>query len=338
MSLGLFVLGTCVVPLGLRVAAGRLQPPDARPSYLPAVETPRVRAPFDQSVVDTLRETRPDYYVIGDSMAGTRIQPGHLSRIIGGRGSASLLYAGVGSAYWYLTFKNVIVEPGLKPKGVIFFFRDQNMTDPLFRAYPGSMDRVARDQEPILNEILAERSNGTFFRLHWAAQALYRYDVVRAWVEPQIPTVPVALAARRSNRKKLLERINGEVFTLDALRPTAAADMQAAPESALDFDRTLPDSVLPEILRLSRETGIRVAFIRCQRRPVNHQPPVQSPSMQRYVAHLRAYLRANLAYYHDDWGDPEQPLEIYEDGDHIARQYIRYYTELFVRRNREFFR
>ncbi|MCX6552804.1 MAG: hypothetical protein NTY02_17685 [Acidobacteria bacterium] len=338
LSLCLVVAGMFAVPLGLRALIPLIQSPTAAPSYIPSFETPRDRAPFDAEVVATLRETRPDYYVIGDSMAGTRIQPGHLSRLVGGRGVASLLYAGVGSAYWYLTFKNVIVEPGLRPRAVIFFFRDENMTDPLFRAYPGSLDRVAGDREPELDRILAAAANGTLYRLHTAVQSVYQYALLSRWVEPRIAAAPVPLSARRSNQKKLLERINNEVFTLDALRPMALADMQSASEAALDFDTHLPTSVLPEIVRLSTQSGIRVAFIRVQRRPVGNKPPAQSPALQRYVMRLRDYLVANGAYFHDDWGDPQQPLDIYEDGDHISRAYIRHYTEVFYRNNREIFR
>jgi hypothetical protein len=149
---------------------------------------------------------------------------------------------------------------------------------------------------------------------------------------------PVAWSARRSARKKLLDTINNNVFTLEALRPMAAADMLAADDYALDFDRSLPTSVLPEIIRISKQSGVRVAFVRVQRRPSGTRPPVQSEALQRYVAKLGAYLSASGALFRDDWGDPDQPERIYEDGDHIAREYQRHYTELFFRKNPEFFR
>jgi hypothetical protein len=288
--------------------------------------------------VRTLAESQPDYYLIGDSMAGTRIAPGHLSRLVGGRGLAALLHPGSGSAYWYLAFKNWIVNAGLRPRAVIFFFRDENLTEPLFRVYPGSLDRAARAQEPVLNEILAARTNGTYFQVHDVLRRTYQFDTTRAWLLPKLEHAPIALSARRSARKKLLDTINNSVFTLEALRAMAAADMQAADASALDFRANLPSSVLPEILRISKQSGVRVAFVRVQRRPVNNRPPEQSPALRRYVADLRAYLEANGALFHDDWGDPEQPLSIYEDGDHIAREFQRYYTELFFRKNPEIFR
>jgi hypothetical protein len=332
------VFGVLAVPLGLRAVNRAVRQPDAAPSYIPSIESPRVRGPFDSEAVAALREAANDYILIGDSMAGTRIDPGHLSRLIGGHGAAALFHPGSGPAYWYLTFKNLVVNAGLKPRAVVFFFRDENLTDTLFRVYPSALDRVARNQEPVLDEILAARARGTFYRLHGAIRRVYQYDQTRAWLEPLILNAPVAWSAGRRARKKLLDTINNEVFTLEALRPSAAADMAAASGEALDFDRNLETSVLPEIVRLSKVSGIRVAFVRVQRRPSAGGPPLQSPALQDYVRKLRGYLEANGAVFHDDWGDQDQPLSVYEDGDHVKKAFRRVYTEIFFRKNPEIFR
>jgi hypothetical protein len=338
LSLAAVVLGAFVVPLGLRAVNAAARPPGAAPSYIPSVESPRVRGPFDAEAVDSLREAANDVILIGDSMAGTRINPRHLSRLMGGHGAAALFHPGSGPAYWYLTFKNFIVNAGLHPRTVVFFFRDENLTDTLFRVYPSSLDRVARQREPVLDELLAARTDGPFFEVHRALRRIYQQDRTRAWLEPLIINAPVAWSAGRRARKKLLDSINNQVFTLDALRPMAAADMQAASGEALDFDRNLPTSVLPEVLRLSKSSGIRVAFVRVQRRPTAAGPPEQPPALKTYVAKLREYLVANGALFHDDWGDPDQPLSIYEDGDHIEREFQRPFTESFFRKNAEIFR
>jgi hypothetical protein len=332
------LLGAVVVPLGLRAVNRAVRPPDAAPSYIPAIESPRVRAPFDSDAVAALREAANDYILIGDSMAGTRIDPGHLSRLIGGHGAAALFHPGSGPAYWYLTFKNFVINAGLRPRVVVFFFRDENLTDTLFRVYPSALDRVAKNQEPVLDEILAARARGTFYRLHGAIRRVYQYDQTRAWLEPIIIRAPVAWSAARRARKGLLDSINNEVFTLEALRPMVAADMAASSDEALDFERNLPTSVLPEILRLSKVSGIRVAFVRVQRRPAADGPPPPSPALREYVRALRGYLESNGAIFHDDWGDPDQPLSVYEDGDHVKKSFRRTYTEIFFRKNPEIFR
>ncbi len=338
LSLISVILGVLVVPFGLRAVNRAVQPTDAAPSYIPSIESPRVRGPFDGEAVAALRDAANDVILIGDSMAGTRIDPGRLSRLMGGRGAAALFHPGSGPAYWYLTFKNLVVNAGLKPRAVVFFFRDENLTDTLFRVYPSALDRVAKSREPVLDDILAARAQGTHYRLHGALRRVYQYDRTRAWLEPLLIRAPVAWSAGRRARKNLLETINNEVFTLEALRPMAAADMASARPEALDFDRRLPSSVLPEILRLSRMSGIRVAFVRVQRRPAADGPPPQSPALQAYVAKLCAYLEANGAAFYDDWGDAEQPLSVYEDGDHVKKDFRRVYTERFFQRHPEIFR
>jgi hypothetical protein len=332
------IFGAFAVPFGLRAVNAIVRPAAAAPSYIPSIESPRVRAPFDTGAVAALREAANDYILIGDSMAGTRIDPAQLSRLVGGRGTAALFHPGSGPAYWYLTFKNLVVNAGLKPRAVVFFFRDENLTDTLFREYPSALDRVAMSHESALDELLAARALGAHFRLHGLIRRLYQYDQTRAWLEPLLLQAPVAWSAGRRARKHLLDRMNDEVFALEALRPMEAADMAAASGAALDFDRNLPTSVLPEILRLSKLSGIRVAFVRVQRRPGAAGPPPQSPALQEYMRKLRAYLDANGAIFRDDWGDPDQPLSVYEDGDHVKKDFRSVYTELFFRKNPEIFR
>jgi hypothetical protein len=333
IALLVVVFGFFAVPLGLRAVNSAVRPADAEPSYIPSIESPRVRAPFDDEAVAALREAANDDILIGDSMAGTRIDPAYFSRLIGGRGAAALFHPGSGPAYWYLAFKNLVVNAGLRPRAVVFFFRDENLTDTLFRVYPGALDRVARSHELVLDELLAMRARGPYYQVHGAMRRLYQYDQTRSWLEPRIARTPVAWAAGRRARKTLLETMNNEVFALDALRPMAAADMAVASGEALDFDRSVATSVLPEILRLAKQSGIRVSFVRVQRRPTAAGPPEQSPALREYVRKLRTYLEANAAVFLDDYGDPQETLTVYEDGDHVTREFRRTYTEFFVRRN-----
>ena len=101
----------------------------------------------------------------------------------------------------------------------------------------------------MLDEILAARANGAYFRVHGALRRLYQYDTTRAWLEPAHPERARRLVGRpRARGRSCSSAINNEVFALDALRPMAAADMAAASGAALDFDRNLPTSVLPEML------------------------------------------------------------------------------------------
>ncbi len=337
-SLCLVIAAALTLPLGLPVLNLLAPPAAVAPSYLPSIEEPRVREPFDEEAAATLREARPDYAVIGDSMAGTRIVPGHLSRLVGGRGVAALLHPGSSVAYWYLAFKNLIVEnPPVRVKTAIFFFRDDQLTLAFQRVTPGVLDRVARDHEPVLDGVLAANALGTSAGIHRLVQSAYDANRARDWMVPALTHAPAAVAAPGQNPAAFLESMNSRMFSLETLRQTAAADLPPSAEENLDFNLMVGRSILPEILSLAQAGGVRVAFIRVQRRPSAQGPPAQPEPLVQYIRDLRRYLADHGAYFQDEWGDPDQPLSIYADGDHVAREARIPYTERFFQKARRLF-
>ena len=123
-------------------------------------------------------------------------------------------------------------------------------------------------------------------------------------------------------------------FGLDHLRPMDAADMQATEDREADFGAFVEKSQLPLMLRDAQRAGLRLVFVRVQRRPVGGQPPYQSPALQRYMRELRGYVESRGATLLDDTGDPAETLSWYEDGDHLSREGRRRYTERFAERIR----
>jgi len=99
IALVFVIAGLLLAPLGLRAVNVAVRSPNAVASYIPSVESPRPRSPFDTEAVAALQEASNDFILIGDSMAGTRINPGHLSRLIGGHGAAALFHPGARSSW-----------------------------------------------------------------------------------------------------------------------------------------------------------------------------------------------------------------------------------------------
>ena len=336
LSLCLVLGGALALPIGLR-AVNRLLPDEGlKASYLPSIETPRPREPFDEPAAANLREARPDFFIIGDSMAGTRIDPRHLSRRAG-KSVAALLAPGSPVAYWYLEFKNLIVENGLtNVQAAIFVFRDDQLTTQV-EVTPGVLDRVARDYEPEVDAVLAAHRLGAFSAVHRGARAVFQFDRTRQWLEPRLTRAPVAVVAPPQQRAEFLDAINTQVFPLERLRHMAAADLpEAAP--AIDFNAQVSLSFLPEILRLAARAKIRLAFVRVQRRPLPNGPPAQTAALVRYMRDLEGYLKEHGVYFHDDWGDPEEPLAMYADGDHLIREARIPYTDRFLETHAPIFR
>jgi hypothetical protein len=337
LSLIAVIAGALLLPLGLRAINAAVAGAEMRSSYLPTLETPRPREAFDEAAASALREAQPEFLIIGDSMAGVRIDPRHLSRVTG-RSVAGLYQQGSPVAFWYLQLKNLVIGNGLtKVEGVVFFFRDDQLTTQVEVNGP-ILDRVARDHEPELDRILAAHRLGLFSAVHRTARAVYQFDLTRVWLEPRLTRAPAfALRPTAGTPADLVDAINNDIFALDKLRKFEAADLPQAQEESLEFDDQVGGSLLPEILRLAGGAGIRLAFVRVQRRPLADGPPPQSDALARYIDDLRAYVTERGASFHDDRGDPNQTLAVYADGDHLRFDERIPYTERFARAHAAFF-
>lgn len=338
LELVFVVVLALAVPFGLRPVASRLTT-EAAPSYLPSLDPFLERAPFDPSIGEQLRRIRPEFVFIGDSMLGSRIDPQYLSERLGRR-AWWVMQPGTGSAYWYLALKNVVLGNGLRPKTVFVFFRDENLTDVMFRldpAYRWALDRIAHDREPELDAAIAKRQLGGWHRVHRTIERLTGSGVVARRADAWLRRLPARLVAG-DDRAEAFEKAMNELFAFERLRPTIAADMATADDDRLDFHRMLEASVLPEMVRLARAHDVRICFVRVQRRPRPDGPPPESPALRRYIADLRTWLAANGAGFHDFTGDPDYTLDWYKDGDHMGGWTRRRYTELFAVKLAPFFR
>ncbi|MBW8713001.1 MAG: hypothetical protein JF632_02835 [Acidobacteria bacterium] len=334
--IGMFVL-LLVVPLGIRVLNAQ-HGSRPRETYLPALEGPRDRAAFAAERISELARLQPGFVVIGDSMAGTRIDAPRLGARAG-RPVAPLLQPGSGPAFWYLALKNWVIASGIRPRAVFVFFRDTNMTDVLFRLdeqFRASLDSAALEHEEELNTVIASRITPQQ-RLAVAVEDVYQGPQARKWIEPALTGWPARLLIpSRRHRTEFIAAMNRR-FDLDHQRRSDVADVQTSDDQATDFARDVNRSVLPLMLRDARAAGLTLCLVRVQRRPVGGRPPAQSSAMRRYIRDLQAYVQANGGVFHDDTGDPALTLDMYEDGDHLARTAQTAYTDIFFDRLRPLF-
>jgi hypothetical protein len=339
LPLAALILVTLIVAAVIpRLTAARGDSVALPPTYLPSFEGPRERAPFAADRIPDLQRLQPGYVVIGDSMAGTRVDERRLIELTGVQ-VAPLLQPGSGSAFWYLALKNWVIASGIRPRMILVFFRDANLTDVMFRLddqFRWSLDYAALDREDALDAVVARRL-GPLHRLRRAVEGVTRAEEVRRDVEPAIAAWPVERIM--SSRRRQAEFMTGmnERLGLDHLRTMEAADIQSGDDGPFDFAGDVDDSVLPLMLEDARKAGLTICFVRVQRRPSANRPPPQSPALRRYVDDLRAYVTARGAIFHDDTGDPALTLDLYEDGDHLARRARRFYTENLYNRLRPHF-
>jgi hypothetical protein len=333
------VLAVAIAPLSLRAVNSAFQMRGQNRSYLPSLEHRTTRKSFRIQPIERLQYGNPEWVFIGDSMLGTRIEPQLLGELSGqgNRHVQFLFQAASGPAWWYLSFKNHLIPSGVKPRATFFFFRDTNMTDTMFRLQNHlgeALDEVARDREPALDAIVSLRQRGGWSGVDRALNRAYEVDTTYAWLHPTIRRWYAFWRYPEVSARLRFENVIEEDFNQN-FRRDLAADIGTVEDDA-DFGRDLPSSVLPLIMDLAQAHQLTVCFVRVQRRPVGNQPPPQSPELVKYVADFRAWAAAQGAVFHDDTGDPEMTLDLYEDGDHVLDR-LRY-TRIFRRRLDPLFR
>ena len=320
-----------LAPLTLRRVSTLVDDTDA--SYLPSLGSRLSRKPFRDAPIEELRYGDPRWVLIGDSMLGTRIDPVLLGGIsgTGDRNALLLVQAASGPAYWYLAFKNYVVASGTRPDVTFFFFRDTNMTDTMFRLESqvgDALDEVAHGLEPELDAMVAARQRGAASPVDRVLNRVYDLDRASAWLHRHVRQWHATRKYPEPDTRRRFERGIEDYFNQN-FRRDVAGDLGGENERA-DFNRDLPTSVLPLIVDLARRHRLPVCFVRVQRRPVGDKPPHQSPVLERYMDDFRAWARHEGVYFHDEQGDPELTLDLYEDGDHFANRAA--YTRIFRRR------
>jgi hypothetical protein len=327
---GAVALTILAVPLGWRALLAASAPRRAdTPSYLPAVEAARPRLPFRSLPIEELRDMQPGYVILGDSMAG-RLHPGRLVEL-SNEEVALMNQVATGSGRWYLIFKNYVVFSGVRPKVTIVYFRDTNLTEVTWRLLGDQRqgtDEVALQLEPELNAAVAARLAGPWHRVHRAVDDVYAASRVRQWLQPQLTFWPARVVAGSRGGRDLERDVNA-LFSLERLRPIPQSDMAAAEDREADFSRWIDASILPAWLALAKQHDLKLVFVRVQRRTTDGRPRPESPALARYIADLRGYLTRHGAALIDERDYPAIWQLPYHDGDHLAPEARREYTEIF---------
>ncbi len=292
---------------------------------------------FDEQLLAEVNAVGPDIVFIGNSMLESRIDGDVLKKRLGEHCCFVLWTGGAESAWMHQALKNIALAARHRPKTVYMFFRDTYLTQPTYRAtdrYWWKIERLCHAQEPQLNRAMARSRTWQENLEYWLAsvypiqKARDRASTAVSWLASEVVT-PGRVPYGSSGGHKY-----EELFGLDKLRGSEADDTAFGDEdlSEFDFDAHVEDSLLPSMIELAKEHGVKLVFIRVQRRPTRLGPPPQRRELAAYVEKFRAYVQSHGAGFYDFTGDPDLTLDRYNDGDHIAAQWRPQSTELFLRR------
>ncbi len=288
---------------------------------------------------DSLREiavNRPQIVLVGDSVFMRGVRLGQLAEGTG-RTVHGIGVGGSASALWYAVIEHNIVPSPHKPEILLIVFRDTMLTTPGYRvqgSYFEQLDEYATPDDDLIVERAyvnlmnpLEKISERYFPLYGSRLDLragldhhLRYDGSGLLLGCDWRCVNVGM---------------GTVFGAGNMEQNILGDAIGTAESylytpqALDFDRRLERSFLPEIVRLARENGMKLVLVRTKtmRFPDEESEPL---ALKIYVQKLSAYLEANDAILLDFGQEPSLKAEYFYDPLHLNEEGSAVFTALIV--------
>jgi hypothetical protein len=156
---------------------------------------------FDRAPLKAMRKVKPDYVLIGNSMVKTRFTDRDLNRALAGKRALIVANDSSRSAMWYAMFKNYVIASGQRPRRVLFFFRDLELTAPTAGTLGDGrwrLERVSLAEEPVIDARLSPRWTDPVDRLRHELEASAPIARLRERTSPVIDRFGLWLAGQVS--------------------------------------------------------------------------------------------------------------------------------------------
>lgn len=287
---------------------------------------------FNAQHLKKMRRVKPHYVVVGNSMVGSRLHPPTLSKLLAPTRVVVITEPGSMSSRWYLFLKYSIVPSRHRPRRVIFFFRDRELTSPRLRIEGKHARRLARAapvEDPVLTAKLAPSLKEPINHLRWRLGRLIPierfHDVAQERVADWSTRLSSAFASEHDPDAR--EKAINSVFALSSFRNVPN---EGAEDVDPDWDFSGVDSsFLPDILEVAKSHGLPLSFVRVRGRSIAEGSP-DPAVVTAYLAKLRSYLEGHGALYFDMKSADWETADMYGSTDHIKGGLTRRYTQLFA--------
>ncbi|MBF0139030.1 MAG: hypothetical protein HQL74_01995 [Magnetococcales bacterium] len=318
-----------------------------------------IHPPYDESRLIAIREVSPDYLFLGNSMLASRIDHRALSQRLGGAKSVSFTLGGVFSPHWYLWLKNDVIPSGIRPRRVFIFFREDDLTSP-YRSVSQPDDiknllRASRGKEEELERVLAQHRDFKEAIEHILMQIypiqLKHSDMswlLDSWAfVPILPGYGKAVLARMIGeketpqqyqrfleaRRRFKEDLRYRLFKPSELRPMNSESGTRGvkvTEEPFNFYSRLPNSLLPEMIRLNRQHHLNLVFFMVKPRPGGDGTIQQPKALAAYTKDLKQWLEDNGAGFYDSNPDLFPGPDDYYDQWHVRDEVKEKFTQYFI--------
>lgn len=267
-------------------------------------------------------EQKPVVVLLGDSMLAPAVNLNILSQTldkkvmgIGLPGSASTL--------WYLIAKNNILEAQYPPQYLVIFFRDSMLTVPGYRVTGRYFEQIDEFAGPKDGELVKKAYLNQMNPLEKWAEAWFppfgsRWNI-RQGLDARIRyALPAQIGCDQPCMDTAMEVVFGDLnmdphFLSDAI---AAADDYLYSKTALDFDKQVDASFLPDLIQLAKAHNVQLILVR-MRILRFAEPGSEPPALRTYNEKLAAYLADNGVVYLDYSGEQSLTRDAFSDPLHM---------------------
>ena len=297
---------------------------------------------FDRRPLARLRAQRPDYVFLGNSMVLSRFDERALNKRIAPSKAVSLAVGGSMTALWYSQILNYIVPSGYRPRRLLIFFRNEELTRPRDQTTGKDLENIQRasaTDSPVLAAKLVPPWRNPRERLHYLLWNALPTARLRRFSEPAVESTinrVSSVIGPTTESKNPMNDINalfrGPHWARDGGERPDPTDLDLRP-----IEQVASESLLPDILNLVTESQIPTVFVRVRTRARARGVP-EPKALTEYVGGLRRYIEQRGAGFIDMSREDWESIELYGNGDHIADRYKAYYTRQFVAHEPDLFR
>jgi hypothetical protein len=302
------------------------------PKMLGPILDERVRTHYQSGIV---RE-ESEIVLLGDSVVQVGIDADVLSQLMDKK-IYKIGFGGSASAVWYLIVKNNLVTSPHKPKYLILFFRDTMLTTPDYRVsgeYFTFVDELADQNDELLIQLAYHN------QMSWFERELARYvpllgerTELRSSIE-NLAKYTLAESLYGYNSDHIDQALKTVFHTENLDQESLNVALSFAEDFLyidrnLDFDKQIYHSFLPEIIRLCKDAGIHLIFVKVKSLyyPSSEQSP---PALITYHEALGNYLAENHITLIDFSNDARVSPEWYVDIIHMSAEGKTVFTPLLA--------
>ncbi|MGB1242188.1 MAG: hypothetical protein ACPG49_06685 [Chitinophagales bacterium] len=281
-----------------------------------------------------INQQKPDLILMGNSQLRQGIIADDFIQLTN-VATTRVFFGGSGAAWWYLVMKNVIDKAKHKPKKLALFFRDNLLTgtqNGIKGQYKPVVDMVSLPEEPLLERLTFSEdmsSEAYLMNTYWTTHQK-RKNFKLGFERTVKEDIGASLLGLEEQE---IDTIIQNVFAdenMDQAIFEARFQLDMKNKASFNFNEDLPNSYLPEIIRLAKKNNIELIFVRVKLKKYTEEGEGESPEMSQYMKELKQYLKTQETPLLDFSKNKKLTAKHFSDHIHLNKEGQKIFTKAFA--------